>query len=162
MFDDRYGGTVQTADRSPGRIGVEQVVERQLLPAQLLRVEHADRRLTYGLSAVGGAALLRVLAVAHGLGEPTREAHLLRPFVVLLFADAQKGGDQGVVSGNMGECFRGQRATTIVGDLPAFELCEHRGVIAWVRQDDQVREVLGGCPEHRRTANVDLLDRVRL
>src|SRR5689334_5396301 len=79
VLDDRDGGVVQVANGSPGRVGVEEVVEGHLLTAELLGVEDTQRWATDVKPAVGGAALLRVLPVADGLDESPGDAELFGP-----------------------------------------------------------------------------------
>ena len=81
MLHDHAGGVGELGDQAPGRVQIEDVVERELLALQLARGGHRIQRRAE--VAVERGALVRVLAVAQvlhlleGEGKAVRE-HLFR------------------------------------------------------------------------------------
>ncbi len=77
---------------------------------------------------------------------------------------ASQAGDHRVVAGGVGEGFLREPAPQAEGggSGAARELGEEAVVVAWIDQYGQAAEVLGRRPDHRRAADVDHLDRLRL
>ena len=70
--------------------------------------------------------------------------------------------DRGVVGRRAGERLARERLPRRVRERPlrAAQLGEHRGVVAGIDDHADPRLVLGGRADHRRPADVDLLDRL--
>ena len=155
MLDDRAGGDLELADGQAAGVQIEQVVEGQFAAAEL-----GDHREHVGAGAhlrVVGGALVGVLAVGQLEHLLERAHHQCREVGALLLEPA---GDGGVVARGVGEGLGGERLAG-GGREPAVELAQlgQDGVVALGadhRRDEL--EVLGGGADHRRPADVDVLD----
>ena len=150
-----HAGIWNSAEQQPAGVEVEQVVERELLAAEL-RDHRQHVRARADLRVVGGA-LVRVLAVGQ-LEHLLERAHEQRREVLALLLEPAR--DRGVVAGRVrerlgGEALARRRRQPAVG---LAQLVEHR-VVA-LRADDRrgERGVLGRRADHRRAADVDVLD----
>ena len=157
MLDDHARGLVELGQQLLAGVEIKQVVERDRLAAELGDLgEHVRRRAD--LLVVGGP-LVRVLAVGQ-LQHLLERAHEQRREVLVLLLEP--AGDRGVVARGVGERGGRQRLPRGARQVAArlTQLVEH-GVIA-LRRDDRrrVHEVLGGGADHRRAADVDVLDHV--
>ncbi len=139
----------------PRPVQVEDVVERELLAVQLAHA--AEYAAACSDLRVERGALMRILAV--------RQVHRL-----LVGADEQIGEvvaalgeparDRGVVAGRVGERLGGQRLARRERQRPARrpQLVENRVVRRRAGDDRGEGEVLRGRADHRRPADVDVLD----
>ena len=138
----------------PG-VEVEQVVERDLLAAEL-RDHREQVRARPDLRVVGGA-LVRVLAVRE-LEHLLERAHEQRREVLSLLLEPAR--DRRVVAGRVGERLggevlaRGRRQAAV----ELAQLGEHGVVALGARRPARRRRVLGRRADHRRAADVDVLD----
>ncbi len=166
VLDDdarRALGRVERFHALPRRIGIGDVVVRQLLALQLRVV---GQRAVHGLQvAVEGGGLVRVLAVAHLLhlleGQVQRLRILAAGAVRLVLSQAgQVVGDGAVVLRGVREHFLGQHEVGVVADRVAvgLHLGQHGGVVGRIDDHRHVAVVLGGRAQHGRAADVDVLD----
>ncbi len=155
MLDDHARRHDELRQQLARGVEVQQVVEGQLLAAELRDLRQhvragADLR-------VEGRPLVRVLAVGQ-LELALEGAHDQRREVLVLLLEPAR--DRGVVAGRVGERLGRQALARLQRQPPvgAAQLVED-GVIARGR-DDRRREgeVLGGGADHRRAADVDVLD----
>ena len=156
VLDDHARGAVaELAQERPRGVEVEDVVERDLLAVVL-----ADLREHPGAGAhlrVVGGALVGVLAV--GQVEHLLEgAQVQRREVVALLGEPP--GDRGVVAGGVGERLGREPLARRHRQQPVgvAQLLEHRVVALRGRDDRGEGVVLGARADHRRAADVDVLD----
>ena len=130
-----HAGTWNSASSSARGVEVEQVVERQLLAAELR--DHREHVRPRADLRVVGAALVRVLAVGQ-LEHLLERAHQQRREVLALLLEP--AGDRGVVAGRVGERLGRQDLARLQRQPPVglAQLGEHR-VVA-LGADDRRRE----------------------
>ena len=102
--------------------------------------------------------LMRVLAVDELLLALERKEQPRRKGLHV----GEPGCDRSLVRGGMGEGFGGQLAAGVEPDASLRELGEDLPVAGGLADGHDVDEVLGGCAEERRAADVDHLDGVLL
>ncbi len=156
MLDDRAGGLLEVLDQAPCRVEVEHVVEGEGAAVQLGHPrEDVAAHSGFGVQR---RPLVRVLAV----GEVE---HLLvgdrQVFGIVLVLGREPAADRGVVAGGLGEGLVGEPVPGRGGDRAAhlLQLGQHRVVGLWLDHDRDPGVVLGGGADHRRAADVDVLDR---
>ena len=117
-----HAGPAELAREQARGVEVEQVVERQLLAAELADVREQVRRRA-DLRVVGGA-LVRVLAVGE-VGDLLERAHEQRREVLALLDEPAR--DRGVVAGRVGERLGRERLARGERELPlaVAQLVEH-------------------------------------
>ena len=152
MLDDHAGDALPRRHRHHRGVDVQEIVERQLLPVELLHVSQA--RL---VSHVQRRALMRVLAVAQRLLPLEHEAQCGRQGFL---GTRQVAEDRGVVRGRVGEDFRRERAPLIRRDSSIFQSGDNRGIVVRVDDHDHRRVVLRRRAQHRGATDVDLFDRL--
>ena len=168
MLDHDAGRLVDVGHQPPGGVEVEDVVERQLLALHLARGRHrVDGRPEV---AVEGRALVRVLAVAQVLDLLVGEREAIREHVlagrdrVAAVARLHLGevaGDRRLVARAVAErLLREVEPGGGVGAVLAVELLEQQRVVDGIHHHRDVAEVLGRRAQHRRPADVDVLDGV--
>ena len=165
MLDDDAGRRVERLHAFPRGIGVGDVVVRQFLALELAIVrQRAFRRDDV---AIERGALMRVLAVAHVLHLRVREIQRGRVGgalgVTQRLAQAREVvRDRAVVLGRVSEHLRGQTEVRGVADRVAVRLhfVEHHGVVGRIDDHGDVAMVLRSRAQHRRAADVDVLDGV--
>ena len=164
MLDDDAGRRVESLHAFPGRIGVGDVVVRELLALQLHIIGERARR---GRDvAIERGALMRVLAVAHALHLREGEVQRLRVIVALghrrgfgrAVDRAQVVRDRAVVLRGMREHFLGQVELGRVRDRARLGFFEHARVIGRIDDHRDIAMVLGRRAQHGRAADVDVLD----
>ena len=148
-------GIWNSREQQPRRVEVEQVVERELLAAEL-----GDHREHVGARAdlrVVGGALVRVLAVGE-LEHLLEGAHEQRREVLALLLEPAR--DRRVVARGVGERLGGQALARRHRQAPVglAQLVEHRVVALGADDRRGVGVVLGRGADHRRAADVDVLD----
>ena len=139
-----------------GRIRIVDVVVGELLALHLPRGGDARPRFD---RAIECGRLVRVLAVAQRLDQPAAECPIVRRRV--LERCREPVGDGGVIGG--GACVglggkllpQRQRGRAAV----AVELGNKRRVVLRLDHDHDIAVILGGGADHRRAADVDILDR---
>ncbi len=99
---------------------------------------------------------MRVLAVAHGLGEPAADGEIVAGRAAEI--TGEPGGDRRVVGGSAGVGLEGERPTRLEGHAALVELGEHAVVVGGFDDDGDVGVVLGGGADHGGAADVDVLD----
>ena len=175
MLDDDAGGGVEDLDAFPGGIGVGDVVVRQFLALQLGVIGDAARQ-GDGV-AVEGGGLVRVFTVTQDFAAVEGQLQLGREdgrdrrggFRLLngktsgaVVKAGQPVGNHAVVAGGVRECLLGQVETG--GQLQratvGLHFGEQRGVVFRIGDDGHASVVLGRRTDHRRTADVDVLDRI--
>ena len=159
MLDDGRGRQLELIDQVAAGVQVQQVVEGELATVELRH--HGEQVGPCARVRVVGRALVRVLSVG-------QVEHLLvgarTPEGKALLAVGKPGGDRGVVAGRVGEGFAG-KALARAGGQPApasAQLVEHRVVALGRDHHRRVGVVLGRCADQRRSADVDVLDHLRL
>ncbi len=153
----------------PGSVGVDVVVVRHGLAVQHLRRGDASR---LGGSALPGGlhvqrgSLVRVLAVPqHALAPPDRARHVwparLRCHLIGCVSAGEPGRDGRVVSGGSRVRLCRQPPALFQAEPSGCQCSEHLRVARRACDDGHCRVVLRRCPDHRRPADVDLLDGLR-
>ncbi len=112
---------------------------------------------------------MRVLAVTHVLrldelhvvGAREQAAIVRGQRIGALIDAAQVVGDHAVVGRGMFERLERQVETLGVGQATVFQVLEHARVVVGVDHDGDVLVVLGCRANHRRAADIDVLDGVR-
>jgi hypothetical protein len=165
VLDDRYAGLDEVVHRPPGGVRVGVVVVAHLLAGQLLGVGDAEVRTG---SDVQRGALVRVLAVAQDggplerLGNPSRKSGGgVVDDVVRRYHGAEPAGHGHVVVSGMPEGGERQALPLRQGEPAGPDRFDDVGVGARIHHDRDRRVVLGAGPHHGRSADVDLLDRLR-
>ena len=155
MLDDHAGGLAEVAHDAAHGVEVEQVVERQLLAVVLL--DHRQQMRARADLLVVRGALVRVLAVRQ-VGDLLVGAHVQRREVLGLLGEPAR--DRGVVARRVREGLGGERLARRHRQLGAgrAQLVEHGVVGLGARDDGRVGVVLGRRADHRRAADVDVLD----
>ena len=157
MLDDGDGWRGlrrELGDQLDGRVGVGDVVVGQRLALHHAGGGDAGPRVG---EAVEGRVLVRVLAVAHGLDQRAGDALARRPRLARLAREP--GGDRGVVGGRAGIGAGGEAlAQRQIRRAVGFERRQHLGHVLRCRADRDVGVVLRRRANHRRPANVDVLD----
>ncbi len=146
-----------SATHSIGGVGVVDVVVGELLALHLPRGGDAEALLG---RAIERRALVRVLAVAQRLGELAAERAKRRRGIVERLREPV--GDRGVVRGGAGVGLGGELLAQRQRGRAAVlgELGEHGGVVVGLDHHRDVGVVLGGGADHRRAADVDVLDAI--
>ena len=159
VLDDHARRPVELVQQPSRRVEVEHVVERQR-PAVLLRDPREDVGARPGLD-VERRLLVRVLAVGELEELVVRHHPVAR---VGLVAGPEPARDRGVVGGGVGERLVREPVPGLGRDLAArlAQLLEHRVVALRPDDDGDPVVVLGRGADHRRAADVDVLDRLRL
>ena len=158
MLDDHAPWAVEVAADDPRRVEVEHVVERQRLSVQLRHPrEHVRARA--GLHIERGA-LVWVLAVGEvELLLPRRDPVLRH----LLVAPAEPAADRRVVSRRGGKRLVGEPVPRRGRQLAGLLELGQDGVVAGrLHHDGHEPVVLRRRADHRRPADVDVLDRLVL
>ncbi len=160
MLDDDAGGGpsgVKFGNAFIRRVGVVDVVVGEFLALQLPRrgdAEALTRR------AIEGRALVRVLAVAQRLDELAAESAVVGRIVIQRIG--KPVGDRRIVGGGarigLGRKFLPQLQRCHAGVL--CHLAEHQLIVRRLDYDGDIGVVLGGGADHRRPADVDILDAV--
>ncbi len=155
VLDDHRRRRLEPAREPPGGVRVEVVVEGELLaPAHRGARERPLRRRGVGVER---RRLVRVLAVAEVVHAPAGAEHLGQPVPRV---GRQPAVDRGVVGrgARVGRAREG--GLRRVGESPAVlgEVGEDRLVLRGVGHDAHAAVVLRGAADHRRPADVDLLD----
>ncbi len=158
VLEDHARRLVEVAHDRARRVEVEQVVERQLLAVVLL--DHRQQVHPRADLLVVRRPLVRVLAVGQ-VGDLLVGAHEQRREVLGLLGEPAR--DRGVVARRVGERLRRQRLARGHRQLGvgAAQLVEHGVVGLGARHDRREREVLRRRADHRRPADVDVLDDLR-
>jgi hypothetical protein len=166
MLDDDTGRRVELAHAFPRCIGIGQIVEAQFLALQLLeRRQRARHRIQI---AVERAGLVRILAVAqiHHLDETG--IHLRRELAARGHRGRCVGHCRQVVADGrivLGDAIersdrqrkaRGGRHCAIIG----IQFVDERSVLGRIGSHRDTREILGRRTQHRRAADIDVLDRI--
>ena len=154
MLDDHTGRLGEFGHQFVGGVGIGDVVVAQLLALQLAGV--GDAGATVG-RAIEGARLVRVLAVAQGLGEAAGDGFADRGRI--LDPVGEPGGDCGVIGGGAGKGAGGQLlAQGQRGRAVGLERVNHLIHGVPIDADGDVAVVLGRRADHGRAADVDVLD----
>ena len=164
MLDDHTGRGVEFLHAFQCRIGIGDVVERQLLALQL--GGGGNRGFVDVVFHVEGGALVAVFAVAQILllGElvvdGAREGRIFAGFVVGRHHGAEVVGNHAVVLGGVLEGRDSQVETGGLGQavVAGIHFAQQAVVIAGVHHDGHVVMVLGGGTNHGRATDVDVFD----
>jgi len=157
LHNDACGPFGELFDALEGRVGVTDIVVGELLPLEL--AGGGDRRLLDVALHVEGGVLMGVLPVAHPLGLFELEGEDGRKLGVLLTeALSEPVGDRPVVGGGMLVDLDGEAEVRFATDPPTLQLIEDGGVVVVVDDDRDVAVVLRRAAQHRRPADVDVLD----
>ena len=151
---------IELGDELVGRVGVVDVVVRQLLALDLPRRRDAGARLG---GEVERGALVRILAVAQRAEALVQHAAEGAPFRRRLRdLPGEPVRDRRVVGRGAGIGLLRHPAAEGEAGRPAVavELVDQRGIVGDVDDDRDVVVVLGRAADHRRAADVDVLDPV--
>ena len=156
MLDDHAGGLVEVVDQAPRRVEVEHVVEGERAAVQL-RDPREDVAAHPGLG-VERRALVRVLAVGEVEHLLVGDREVLGEVLV---GGREPAADRGVVAGGLGEGLVGEPVPGRGRDLAAglLQLGADRVVGLGLDDHGDAVVVLGRGADHRRPADVDVLDR---
>ncbi len=155
MLDDRRGRRLVIAHQLKGSRGVLDVVEAKLLALDLHRPAHSAR---VGPESVESGLLVLVLTVFKRLGEQTGERDLRRETVGL--DPAQVGGDPGVVARCVCERLGGEAPPHGRIESLLTQGAQHLRIALRAHDHHHRLVIFGGRANHRRSADVDLLDRL--
>ncbi len=154
MFDDGDARFGQFGDQLEGGIGIVDVIVRKLFALHLLGRRHAGAGVTRGIES---RLLVRVFAVAQRLLQRAAEGELARGGFRHL--TVEPGGNTGIIGPRAGEGAGGERAAEgKVGAPGVGQRGDHLGIIGGIGDDGHGGVVLRGGADHRRAANVDILD----
>ena len=146
----------------PRRVAVGKVVVRELLALQLLK--RSDRAGNRRFVAIERRGLMRVLAVAQVLDLVALPVPALRKRACdpALVARGQVIADRTVVGGGVRERLLRQPEARRRRKRPGgvAQLGEKHGVVLGIDDDTDVRVILGCRAHQRRSADIDVLDRV--
>ena len=138
------------------RIGVLDIIVRQFLSVQLFC--RSERERNGFLRSVEFRVLMRVLAVTQALFEIVFEEQ----FLIQAGSFAHICCDTHVVFGSMGISLGAQLQTRLLLRVAfRLNLTQDAVIIAWIANDRHVIPVLRCRAQHRRTADIDLLDSLR-
>ena len=156
MLDDRAGGLLEVVDQASGGVEVEDVVEGEGAAVQL-RDPREDVAAGSGFR-VERRPLVRVLAVGEVELLLVGDDQVLGEFLV---GGREPAADRRVVAGGLGEGLVGEPVPGRGGELAArlLELGADRVVGLGLDDHGDALVVLGRGPDHRRAADVDVLDR---
>jgi hypothetical protein len=157
VLDDHDGRHDELAQHAACPFEIDKVVVRELLAAELL---HLGKQVAACADlAVIGARLVRVLAVGEVGHLPQRKSELLRERLGV----AEPVRDRGFVHRTRLERFAGEPPARIARRIAVLaQLGQYVLILRLVRHDSDVREVLGGGPQHRGAADIDHLHDLRL
>jgi hypothetical protein len=156
VLDDRDRGLVEVEGGAQGRVGVDVVVVRHRLAVQDRALCDARRRLEVDVER---ALLVRVLAVAQHVGALQGEPRVRRPpRVVRGELTRAPLRHRGVVRRRVRERPRREASPRLEVEPACPDGVQDGAVRRGVDDDGDARVVLGGCADHRRATDVDLLD----
>ncbi len=165
---DRGAVGAEALDALPRRVGVGDVVVREFLALQLRPA--GEQAACHARLAIEGRALVRVLAVAHVLrldelqvehrGVLRARRHVRARVLGAGIERGQVIGDHAVVGGGVSEDLLRQRELGCALHATGFQLCEHLRVVGRLDHHRHVLPVLRRRAQHRRAADVDVLDRI--
>ena len=161
MLDDHAGGRLEGADALPSGIAVGNVVVGKLLALKLLIAGKKTR--SNRCFAIEGGSLMGIFPVAHVLnffplaGKNLREASALIVFI----KTREIVRDHAVVAGSMSEDLLGERKARGSRDGAfCLDFSSHGRVVGRIDDHGNGLVILGRSADHRRTANVDIFDRI--
>ena len=153
VFQTHAERLVELAHDAQRGVGVLNIVVRQLLAVKLFGERQRVGNLP--LLAVELGRLVGVLAVAQRLHEVELEEQLF----IQTRLSAHVGGDHRIVFGGVRVGFRREfQARGLFGIAAGPDLGEDLRIVRGVAHDRHVGPVLGRRTQHRRTADVDVLD----
>jgi hypothetical protein len=155
VLDDHARRDLELAQEPPCRVEVEQVVVGELLA--LVLTHHREQVHAGAHLLVVRGALMRVLAVGQVGDLLVRPDEQGREVVGAL---GEPAGDRRVVAGGVGERVARKRLARLDRERAAGRLQLGEHAVVGLRLDDDRRErvVLRGRANHRRPADVDVLD----
>ena len=161
VFDDGHCGRVaQLVDDPPGRVGVVDVEEAELLSA-VLRGGVPPAVLPF--ETVTGPLLMGILAIAERLRVLERKVQRRRKRRARCACGdgIEPRDDRRVVGSGVRERITGELPPGRLGEctVRGAQLRQHRFVCGRINQNPYVRIVLCGGAHHRRATDVDQLDR---
>ena len=158
MLDDGHGRRnlrIELRHELDRRVGVPEIVVGELLALVLHGCRHSRAPLA---GYVEGRPLVRVLAIAQLLGEPAGDRTPAR--CALAQGLGEPVADRRIVGGRarvgLGRQRLAQRQTR--GAAVLGHLGQDRRIVLRIDHDRHGSVVLGGGPDHRRPADVDVLD----
>ena len=155
MFEPHAERLIELADDTQRGIGILDIVVRQLLAVELTGKSQRIRHLF--LLTVELGRLVGVLPVAQRLHEVEfKEQLLVKPGLC-----THIGRDHRIVLSRMGVCFgRKFQARSLFRIAAGTDFTEHLLIVRRVADHRDVGPVLGRRTQHRRAADVDVLDGV--
>jgi hypothetical protein len=157
VLDDRHrgaGGRIELGHQLHRRVGVVDVVVAQLLALDLLGGGDAGARAGEDIE---GGGLMRVLAIAHGLLELAGDGLAPRPRLPRLAGEP--GGDGRVIGRGAGVGAGGEPPAQVQRRRAMrLQRRQHLGHVLRPGADRYIAMVLGRRADHRRPADVDVLD----
>ena len=155
MFESHAERLIELADDAQRGIGILDIVVRQLLAVEL--TGESQRIGNLRLLAVELGRLVGILPVAQRLHEVEFEEQLLvKPGLC-----THIGRDHRIVLGRMGVCLGGKfQARSLFGIAGSADLVQNQVIVRRVADHRDIGPVLGGRTQHRRAADVDVLDGV--
>ena len=155
MLDDHAGGSVELAHAFERGVRIGDVVVRELLALDLLGSRDRGRA---GLRVhVEGGKLVRILAIAQVLALLQAGHERLGPALGRRRSRSQPA-TAASYSAVCAKVFAASRRRRSSGTPPAFKAVKHRAIVRGVDDDRDPRVILRGGPQHRRPADVDVLD----
>ena len=158
MLDDCDGGPIEVAYHSPSGVGVHEVVERQFPPMKLFGPGNAARCLLG--RDVQSPLLMGVFTVPQAGNFGEGQLQRVGQGTVALAAPVKVSRNRVIVQGNVMERFRRQAAAFLHAQTVSGHTFRHPGIVGRVNNDNDGREVLGGCAEHGGATDVDVLQRI--
>jgi len=163
VLDDDAGRRGERLHALQRGIGIAQVVVAQRLAGQHARPGHrAQRGAGVGLH-VQGAVLMRVFAVTQWRGQLQGQVQAVRPrFGLIRIARTRRQPlrNLAVVTAGVGVRLGGERAALCRFGAAGTQRSEQPRIVIGIDHHAHPRMVLGRRAQHRRTADVDVFDRL--
>ena len=157
VLDDGAGrfAAAEFADQFEGRVGIIDIVVGELLALQELGARHTRTGVSIDIE---GRFLVRVLAIAHDFAQAPAEGAVARRFQIQRLGEP--AGNRGIIGrgARIGE--RGEFLAQAEPERAAvrFDRVRHPVVIGRIGDDADIGVVLGRRTDHRRPADIDVLD----
>jgi len=151
VFDDYTAGIVEFARQTHTRVEIDDIVVRKFFAVKLLVI------FLRCIAEIERCFLMRVFAVTQILNFRQANRKFIRQG---LFGISEKViRNDGIVIRRMLECLDHQAIPGYFGNVAAFvHFIQNGRIITWIHEHDDVAVIFCGGTDHRRTADVDILN----